>query len=71
MASGTKVVITTSPGSGPSGFGTDPVSVTASDNGTPAAGTVEIFYDDAATQSELIKAAEDFKAYVLRAVMKV
>lgn len=71
MATGTKLVITTAAGTGPAGQGTDPVSVTATDEGTPTAGTVEIFYDDGATQSELVKAAEDFIAYVLRAVTKV
>lgn len=71
MATGTKLVISTKPGSGPTGVGTDPVSVTATDEGTPTSGTVEIFYDDGATQSELMKVIEDFKAYVLRAVTLV
>lgn len=71
MATGTKLVVTTKPGTGPTGLGSDPVSVTATDDGTPTEGTVEIFYDDDATQSELTKAAEDFKAYILRAVTKV
>ncbi len=71
MATGTTVTITTKPGTGPTGLGSDPVSVTVADAGTPTAGTVEIAYDDGATQSELIKAANDFIAYVLRAVTKV
>lgn len=71
MATGTTVTITTSPGTGPTGFGGDPVSVTVTDAGTPTAGTIQVLYDDAATQSELIKAANDFIAYVLRAVTKV
>ena len=65
MATGTTVTISTAPST------SDPVSVAATDAGTPTAGTVEILYDDAATQSELIKAANDFIAYVLRAVTKV
>jgi hypothetical protein len=68
MATGTTVTITTKPGTGPTGLGTDPISVTATDAGTPTAGTIQVLYDDSATQSELIKAAEDFIAYVLRAV---
>lgn len=65
MATGTTVVISTAPST------SDPVSATASDAGTPTAGTVQFIYDDAATQSELVKAANDFIAYVLRAVTKV
>jgi hypothetical protein len=68
MATGTTVTITTKPGTGPTGLGSDPVSVTVTDAGTPTAGTIQVLYDDAATQSELIKAIEDFRAYVLRAV---
>lgn len=71
MATGTTVTITTKPGTGPTGLGTDPVSVTATDAGTPTAGTIQVLYDDGATQSELLKAIEDFKAYVLRAVTLV
>jgi hypothetical protein len=71
MATGTTVTITTSPGTGPTGLGSDPISVTATDAGTPTAGTIQVLYDDAATQSELVKAANDFIAYVLRAVTKV
>jgi hypothetical protein len=71
MATGTTVTITTKPGTGPTGLGSDPISVTATDAGTPTAGTMVVLYDDAATQTELFKAIEDFKAYVLRAVTAV
>lgn len=62
---GTTVTIQTKPGI------THPASVAVTDAGSPDAGTVVVLHHENATQSELIKAAEDFTAYVVASLAKV
>jgi hypothetical protein len=45
-------------------------STAATDAGSAAEGTVEVIYDDDATQTEILKALEDAKHYVIQNVAK-